>query len=58
MRFESVEWRKTFLWTLEVDDLLKANLDTLQRLFQSVKRGTAKYITYKNLLDFLAGFPL
>jgi len=33
MKYESVEWRKTFLWTLEVDDLFKANLENIKRVF-------------------------
>ena len=37
MKFESVEWRQVFLYKLEVDDLLKANMDNLKRLFAFIK---------------------
>lgn len=40
MRFESVEWRKTFLYTLEVDDLYRANLDMIKRVFNLAKKGS------------------
>ena len=37
MKFESIEWRRTFLWTLEVDDLMKANLETIKTIFNKLK---------------------
>ena len=54
MRFESTEWRKTFLWTLEVDDLFKANLDNLKKVFQNIKG--VKRLQYLKLKDMLSFF--
>lgn len=53
MKFESVEWRKTFLWTLEVDDLLKANMDNLKRLFAMIKKGIGQFLRFDDVINFI-----
>lgn len=59
MVFESVEWRKTFLWTLEVDDLLKANMDYLKKLFNLIKRGSvSKVILFRDTVEYIAQHPI
>lgn len=58
MKFESVVWRETFLWTLYVDDLFKANMTNIKKVFDLIKRGVSNFIKFKDTLDYINSLPL
>jgi len=58
MRMESVNWRQVFLWTLPVDDLYKANLTNLKKVFTLLKNAGSRYIDFKDTLSFINDLPL
>ena len=37
LKFGSKEWRHNCLWTVEINDLIRANLDKLKKIFDSWK---------------------
>ena len=57
-KMDGMEWRKTFLWHLEVDDLLKANMDSLKKLFALLKSKGGRYIELKKLHEYVSTLPL
>ena len=52
------EWRENEFWTLEVDDLIKANLDKLKLLYKKLIEAVAfpkKYMQMRHTLLLLQG---
>ena len=41
LKFDYKPWRIERLWTLEIDGLLRANLDKIKKLFDSQRKGKA-----------------
>lgn len=58
MRIESTEWRKTFLYTLEVDDLLKSNMDNIKRVFYRIKRKKENFLQRVDVIEYFGELPL
>ena len=58
LRYESVEWRKVFLWTLPVDDLLKANMDNIKRVFGMIKKGPYNYLRFDDVQNYIQNTDL
>ena len=58
MKFESVVWRETFLWNLKVDDLFKANMTNIKKVFDLIKRGASNFLKFKDTLDYVNSLPI
>jgi len=46
-------WRDQYLWTLEINDLLQANLDSLKLVHNYYITPTQKYMTFKDGINLL-----
>ena len=55
---DSIRWRETFLWNLPVDDLLKANMDSLKLVFDKLRIRSYKAISLKSMIDYISELPL
>ena len=58
LTMDNTRWRELFLWKLPVDDLLKANLETLQRVYQRLRPLNSKTASLKLLLSYITELPL
>mmetsp|Transcript_32354 Transcript_32354/g.42815 ORF Transcript_32354/g.42815 Transcript_32354/m.42815 type:complete len:151 (+) Transcript_32354:345-797(+) len=58
IKMDSMKWREVFLWNLPVDDLLKANYDSLKRVFDMLKTRGTRYVSLKSMLDYVSELPL
>ena len=58
LTMDSVRWRETFLWNLPVDDLLKANMDNLKKVFENLKSRGVRAISLPSLIKYIAELPL
>ena len=58
MPMDSVRWREVFLYNLPVDDLLKANMDSLKKVFDKLKMRGIRAIDLKSMLAYIATLPL
>ena len=58
LSMDSLRWRETFLWNLPVDDLLKANMDSLKKVFENLKSRGVRAISLRTLIEYIAELSL
>lgn len=51
------EYRQELMWTLEVDDLMKANQANLRKLYQSVQTTLKKTFTSEDAVNMVQNCP-